>query len=85
MPATSAVPVLGDFLLARDQNIVQDTDWITPSIVSFDFTNAEDHGDEKRSVFDPRDSPLTLSGLGGCLQKDGWFYHFAFPPGMEIC
>ncbi|KAJ5167587.1 uncharacterized protein N7482_003181 [Penicillium canariense] len=71
-PVTSAIPVGGEFLLERDQNTQED--WIAPSIVSFDFTNAEHNGDDKRSFLDSRDSSTTLSGLAGCLQQDvpGW-------------
>lgn len=79
LPVTCAVPVVGDSLLARDQNTKEDVDWIAPSIVSFDFANGEHNGDEKRSFLDLRDSSKTLSGLGGCLQQDGLFYACALP------
>lgn len=73
MPLTSGVPIIGESL-ARDQDTQGHVDWIAPSIVSFDFTNVEHNGNEKRSLFDARDSSTTLSGLGGCLHQEGLLF-----------
>lgn len=79
LPVTSAVPVIGNPLLARDHNTTEGADSIAPSIVSFDFNNAEHNGNGKRSGLDSRGTSTSLSGLGGCLQQEVLLYAYAFP------